>query len=227
MFSIFLYPIVFGVSYIFFKLNHEMNHNEELSIAEKNIEQVKNALLSYALSVVYPNDYGNNHNYDEYKGDKLPPMIGCDKKHALFTYIQNDEIGYNVMRMKNDAILQFLVNKFEDVEDACDFFSEFVDKMQKKDDKPVTSSSSEYPETTVTESMCKQMNTIDNTITELEKAVESLASKTSSRRVVYTGDEVYNNNTPANDESPKNETCTSGDDYDHISKDETSKKKEQ
>ena len=89
-------------------------------------EPIKNALLSFALSIVYHHEIkGNNHNYDEFDGTILPRLSGSDYVNALFMYIH--EPSNQHMRSKFNAIQRFMHLNIAHIDNQEDFMHRFIE----------------------------------------------------------------------------------------------------
>lgn len=98
---------------------------------KNSIEDLKNALLSFAMMQVCTSDKDNSSmHYDKFDGTKLPIMSGSSLENAYFSYIidKDDYLFYSpIILAKLNAIDKNLGNSTQ----VFDFFDKFIKKMKK------------------------------------------------------------------------------------------------
>lgn len=117
MFCILLYPFIFGLSYLFFKAT-EKRHALPL-------EDLKNALLIYALNTIYPEDFEKEHtvDYDSFDGTKLPSLYECFNNVSMyFNYVVEPN-----MQERRNAISNYLETRFQSRTDVECFFKNYTE----------------------------------------------------------------------------------------------------
>ena len=119
------FAICISILHISRKINQEQNKN-------KNVETLKNALLSYALLRVKKNDIDQfNFAYHTFDGSKLPPLSGCNVVHACTSYIiDKREFRKSPwytphMDSKLVAIDKYLDTQFDTDDKVIEFLEEF------------------------------------------------------------------------------------------------------
>lgn len=122
-----------------------MKQNSPADIKNKQLEMLKNALLTFALSRVNSADFDDfNMNYASFDGSKLPSMAGCDVNNALCSYIiskedfQKGPFYSKHMENKITAIEKYLEKQFDTDDKVEIFLSKFLDVCDKKDIKPIS-----------------------------------------------------------------------------------------
>lgn len=99
------------------------------------VENIKNALLAYALHKVCDKnefDSGPLADYSKFDGSILPSMSGSNLTQACFTYIQNKNVRRQspfytkAMENKACAIEKFLAKRLSTDKEAYDFFDAMV-----------------------------------------------------------------------------------------------------
>lgn len=115
------------------------------STNNKNIEILKNALLSFALSRVNQNDFDNrNMDYATFDGTKLPMMSGYDLTNSLCSYIvdkrefRKDLFYTRSMEDKITAIEKYLAKNFDSHEKIEAFLNSFVSQLPNKKESEST-----------------------------------------------------------------------------------------
>lgn len=100
-----------------------------------NLETLKNALLSYALSQVKKDDFDHlNFAYPMFDGTKLPSMSGCNTINACTSYIIDKQdfrkSPFYTQHMENklDAIEKYLNKQFDTDAKVMDFLEAFIKK---------------------------------------------------------------------------------------------------
>lgn len=116
-------------------VSHRKNREEQKN---KNVEALKNALLSYALHQVKKGDVDRfNFAYNTFDGTKLPPMSGCDTVNACTTYIiDKQEFKRSPwytpqMESKLVAIDKYLDMQFDSDAKVVDFVEDFINMQVK------------------------------------------------------------------------------------------------
>jgi hypothetical protein len=101
----------------------------------QHVEDLKNALLSFALIVNKEKDpnlrLSLNMNYTGMDGTELPEFSGCDVQNACFTYLTSNVI----MEEKVKAIQRYLDKNLGCEEQIVEFFDRFVEKIGDKNNK--------------------------------------------------------------------------------------------
>lgn len=145
MFAIFLYPALFLLSYFCLK------KNAPLTSSEKNVEFLKNGILIYALSKMYP---------DDFNGEDMPELVqGIDTSIKCLEFVLPE---FEHAKEHNEKINNYLTDKFENRENVYDFFEKMVLKFEKG----------------ISPQDVEEYESIEQTINELESAVEGLRKKT-------------------------------------------------
>lgn len=100
------------------------------------VERLKNALLSFALSVACKNDISDDMMYGNYDGTKLPRMAGASVANACFTYIldiaefRRTPLYTQVMEAKILAIQKYIDANLDTEQKVLDFFEKFVSEIR-------------------------------------------------------------------------------------------------
>jgi hypothetical protein len=101
----------------------------------QHVEDLKNALLSFALIVNKEKDpnlrLSLNMNYAGMDGTELPEFSGCDVQNACFTYLTSNVI----MEEKVKAIHRYLDKNLNSEKQIVEFFDKFVKKVGNTDSK--------------------------------------------------------------------------------------------
>lgn len=125
----FLIGIIMGALFVYY-----WNYTKKL----QNVEILKNALLSFALSRVNQKDFDHwNMNYATFDGTKLPMMSGYDLPNALCSYIvdkadlRKGPFYTKSMEDKNTAIDKYLAKNFDSHEKVQEFLNNFVSQLPK------------------------------------------------------------------------------------------------
>lgn len=109
--------------------------NAETAGSNKHIEDLKNALLAYALIINKKKDpnlkLSFNINYAAMDGTELPMFSGYSIRNACFSYLTRNGIMYE----KEKAIQRYLDKNLGDEEQTFEFFDRFVEKVGDKDNK--------------------------------------------------------------------------------------------
>jgi hypothetical protein len=98
--------------------------SEKKTQKKDKLDPLKNALLTFALSLVYPNAIGDDYNYDKYDGNELPPLAGMHSVNALMSYIVDSANPH--IHSKYNAIQRFLQINLSNDEDQEDFLYNFL-----------------------------------------------------------------------------------------------------
>ena len=117
MFAILLYPFFFGLSYWFFNtyvVDQENARTEE----NKNIDQLKNGLLIYALHKLCPSDF------DGHMLPKLP--VTGDKSAQYLEYVLDHPDDFEPFKAHNVIIQDYLEQKFSTQDDVYAFFDMYT-----------------------------------------------------------------------------------------------------
>ena len=116
------------------------------------IEQLKNALLSYALMKVKVSDIDeSSFSYKHFDGTKLPMLSGCDIEMACFSYIldkyefRKGEFYSSIMEDKLDAITKYLDTNLGTQKQVTGFFRDFIDTCTSSN-PTITQDSKEPPQ---------------------------------------------------------------------------------
>jgi hypothetical protein len=120
MFSVLLYPFIFGISYFVFKIVEKRDSSP--------LDELKNALLIYALDTICPEDFENEDNkpYEKFDGSTLPSLNGCyGGSSKYFNYILEDRAGFVNMKERSKAIESYLETRFESKMETESFFNLF------------------------------------------------------------------------------------------------------
>ena len=118
-----------GIAYVFANANRLSNvkTNIKLNDANKHVEDLKNALLAYALCMVQKQDPkfqpSFNMNYAAMDGSELPMFSGCDVSNACFSYFSDIAI----IQEKQKAIQKYLDKNLASKEQVEAFFDKFID----------------------------------------------------------------------------------------------------
>ena len=114
-------------------------------VKNKQLETLKNALLTFALSRVCSSDFDDfNMNYASFDGSKLPSMSGSNMNTALSSYITSKEdlmkSPFYTKHMENKiiAIEKYLEKQFDTDDKVEKFLTKFLDVCDKKDVKPIS-----------------------------------------------------------------------------------------
>lgn len=101
----------------------------------KHVEDLKNALLSFALIINKEKDpnlrLSLNMNYAGMDGTELPEFSGCNVQNACFSYLVSNVI----MDEKVKAIHRYLDKNLGSEEQILQFFDKFVEKVGNKKSK--------------------------------------------------------------------------------------------
>jgi hypothetical protein len=109
--------------------------SEKKTQKKDKLDPLKNALLTFALSLVYPNAIGDDYNYDKYDGNELPPLSGSDGVNALMSYIVDSPNPH--IHSKYNAIQRFLQINLYNEEDQEDFLQNFLYILNHPDESDV------------------------------------------------------------------------------------------
>lgn len=134
--------IIILVIYIAFLLYTKFQQSSK----NKHIEQLKNALLSYALLKTSNGkelrELKNfDMNYKNFDGTRLPMFSGCSTSNACFSYIIDKEdfrkdLFYTpVMEDKIVAIEKYLEKNFDSDKKIEEFFNKFIEQIDKKEEE--------------------------------------------------------------------------------------------
>lgn len=101
------------------------------------VEELKNALLTYALATVKyanlrdnePPPFSMDYNSME---NELPMLSGCNTENACFSYISRLPHAIPYMAEKDKAIKRYLKNNLDTEEKTATFFNKFVELTYKK-----------------------------------------------------------------------------------------------
>jgi hypothetical protein len=102
---------------------HHLFQNRKAPKKDK-LDPIKNALLTFALNLVYPDSRGDDYNYDKYDGTLLPPLSGFDGVNSLMSYIVDSSNPH--IHSKYNAIQRFLDINLSSEEDQEDFLHNFL-----------------------------------------------------------------------------------------------------
>ena len=113
------------------------------------VDQLKNALLSYAMMRVFEDKVNMfpDVNYKQYDGTTLPAMSGFNDLNACFTYLQDSEELKNTPLMsqmmidKNEAIIKFINNNLVTPDQVTEFFNKYLEIIKSENIKSDNSSS--------------------------------------------------------------------------------------
>jgi hypothetical protein len=100
------------------------------------IDRLKNALLSFALSMVCKKDISDDMYYGKYDGTKLPNLAGADVANACFSYIleiaefRKDPWYTDVMEAKILAIHKYIDTNLNTDEKVAEFFDKYVNEIK-------------------------------------------------------------------------------------------------
>lgn len=110
-------------------LNDSEDENTENKPKMKNVEKLKNALLSFALlvSMNSENRKDLDMNYTNFDGVKLPHFSGCNITNACFSYITDDTPDVSIMAYKQEAINKYLEKNLNTEQQVIIFFDNFAD----------------------------------------------------------------------------------------------------
>lgn len=115
-------------------------HIPGANVKTYHIEQLKNALLSYALNTIKINDPNFKPfsdfrmDYENFDGTQLPMFSGCDITNACFTYIKQCEETNLYMEDKQIAIQKYLIKNLNTSEQIVNFFNKFVELTKIKEE---------------------------------------------------------------------------------------------
>ena len=116
-----------GVTYLYLK-------KPKKSEPMKNVEILKNALLTFALSRMCKKDFDDlNMNYASFDGTKLPMLSGANYTNALCTYIickeeyRKGPFYTKHMENKLTAIEKYLQKQFDSHDKIEEFLTKFVE----------------------------------------------------------------------------------------------------
>lgn len=101
------------------------------------LEDLKNALLAYALMNVGKEDDNFYKDYDRYDGTTLPPLSGWCMTHACFSYIHGAHPPLNntpLAMAKQDAIKRYLDKNLSTTDQVMTFFERFHAHIIRKND---------------------------------------------------------------------------------------------
>jgi hypothetical protein len=101
-----------------------------------NIDLLKNALLSFALYMVYKDKVVNTpdvHTIPD-DGSLLPSLSGCSLENAFFSYISDKEVYGDLLyrpeiRKQQDMIQHFIDTHLRTEPQVVQFFSTFMKKI--------------------------------------------------------------------------------------------------
>ena len=118
---------------VFYRAYQQFREKQKKKPALKNIEVLKNALLTFALAHTKKQDFDNlNMKYASMDGTKLPMLSGATTTNACFSYIlDNDEFRKDplytpIMNHKLMAIERYLARNFDTEKKTIAFFEEFM-----------------------------------------------------------------------------------------------------
>ena len=94
------------------------------------IDELKNAMLSFALGRLRTDDIDDKVAYSAYDGTKLPPMSGFDVQNACMTYIAKVPSESLIADQKTRAIQRYLRRNLNSPEKVSDFFFSFVEDYE-------------------------------------------------------------------------------------------------
>ena len=94
------------------------------------IDELKNAMLSFALGRLRTDDIDDKVAYSAYDGTKLPPMSGFDVQNACMTYIAKVPSESLIADQKTRAIQRYLRRNLDSPEKVSDFFFSFVEDYE-------------------------------------------------------------------------------------------------
>ena len=92
------------------------------------LEDLKNALFTYALLRVGKEEENMYKDYDRYDGTTLPPFTGWCTTHACFSYIHGTHPPLHnspLMMAKQDAIKRYIDQNLATTEQVWEFFERF------------------------------------------------------------------------------------------------------
>jgi len=116
---------------------------EEPVQENRSLKRLKNALLTFALVCVNGDKIEKqlyNTRYDQYDGETLPPLSGCDMTNACFSYMLDKEEfrkspWYTViMEQKLEAIDKYLDAQLGTDDQAVAFFERFIERAVEPDE---------------------------------------------------------------------------------------------
>lgn len=114
----------------------------------EHIEQLKNALLAFALNKIQTTDpnfnpYKLNMDYASFDGTELPMFSGCDITNACFSYITPNGM-YTHMQEKQKAIERYFTKNLNTTEQVQEFFKKYINSLEKSDPTPDANTTEEY-----------------------------------------------------------------------------------
>jgi hypothetical protein len=99
---------------------------ENKKATKDDYEQLKNALLSMALTIVFSDSIEpGKYNYDEYDGSALPPLSGADLVNAYMSYMTDSANPH--IHSKYNAIQRFLHSNIISEQDQETFLANFIE----------------------------------------------------------------------------------------------------
>jgi hypothetical protein len=123
----FLYLIILIlVAYIVYTQKKEQKNT--------NLEQLKNALLTYHMTEVFANKIERGPITTVFDGSSLPPLSGYNLINACFSYIMDEDefkkhpFYTQTMAMKHKAIDRFLELNLNTREQVTKFFDDVTNK---------------------------------------------------------------------------------------------------
>lgn len=105
---------------------------------KKKLEQLKNALLTFAMTKVFDDSFEKGPITINYDGSVLPPLSGYNMSNACFSYIiDSDEFKKHpwhteAIARKHKAIERFLDINLNTSEQVQEFFNKFVKSIDPK-----------------------------------------------------------------------------------------------
>lgn len=209
MFCILLYPFIFGLSYLFFKAGEKRTNAP--------IEDLKNALLIYALNTIYPEDFEKEPttDYESFDGSKLPSLYECfNNVSTYFNYV----VQYDV-RERSNAISAYLENRFQSRADVESFFKNYVGAVDAAFEAEVYINDEELGNMLDEKHYQAQDNSpISNTNTDT-----NVANNVTVALATDTNTHIENNQEPTPSHPVEVDSIVVEDDYDHIESSESKK----